>query len=184
MGSCIICRRPDPAKVQRMHQPKIKVFGISSMEWVKMSSGRSIFLRIDSPWPRSSATTATPPLSFPSGQELKKQMKSKHSNWRLASTARKQSRRVCRLCPKLLEQEKECSECKSLINNQELYQRARTIQHYVSQSLDWNTSCHLWGHSCSIAHFLLSFEYQKVLWIFQIRLIQDLTKFSSCISRK
>ena len=117
MGSCISCRRPDPAKVQRMHQPKIKVFGISYMEWVKMSSGRSIFLRIDSPWPRSSATTATPPLSFPSGQELKKHMKSKHSNWRLASTARKQSRRVCRLCPKLLEQEKECSECKSLIKS-------------------------------------------------------------------
>ena len=58
----------------------------------------------------------SPVVLCPSEQQLKKHMKSAHSDYH-ATTARKHSKRVCRFCLKLLEQEKECSECKSLVKS-------------------------------------------------------------------
>ena len=60
----------------------------------------------------------SPFVLCPSEQQLKKHMKSAHSDWH-ASTARKHSKRVCRFCLKLLEQENDCSvsECKSLVKS-------------------------------------------------------------------
>ena len=58
----------------------------------------------------------SPFVLCPSEQQLKKHMESAHSDWH-ATTARKHSKRVCRFCLKLLEQEKACSvkKCKLLI---------------------------------------------------------------------
>ena len=58
----------------------------------------------------------SPFVLSPSEQQLKKHMKSAHSDWH-ASTARQHSKRVCRFCLKLVEQEKACSlsECKWLV---------------------------------------------------------------------
>ena len=60
----------------------------------------------------------SPFVLCPSEQQLKKHMKSAHSDWH-ASTARKHSKRVCRFCLKLLEQENVCSvsECKLLVKS-------------------------------------------------------------------
>merc|ERR1712154_361519 len=60
----------------------------------------------------------SPVVICPSEQQLKKHMESKHSKFH-ASKAKTYSKRVCRFCVKLLEQEKECSdsECKLLIES-------------------------------------------------------------------